>query len=359
MLAVKSGSWWCVALLLLAGCGGPAAASAPPSLPKPAVPASQGPCSGPMRKLTIGLSTIPSTAVEAPPFVAKSLGLFARRCIDAEIVGFDGGGSGALKAAVTQGEVLGNVPVSDVARGAKLRQLWVEGLRLPHQYVVAEDIHSPADLKGRKLAALGGGPASFHYVMSREMLKSGGLTVNDAQLVPGPIQSRLSWIATGLLDGIALNPEDVYLAQQQKPSLHVLTSLADLLPLEEYGPMGASEGLIERDPALVRDALATIIEAMRLMYRDRAAVLPIMAQATQRPEAAVAYAYDAITSHCVWPVNGGLVRERLDFMAQLSVDNGDVEAAQKPSFDQLVNRQVSDGALALAGGLATIGSCTE
>src|SRR5579859_7210522 len=48
-------------------------------------------CNGQLRKLTIGVPVTPPNVVHTSPFVARGLGLFARRCIDADIVQFDGG----------------------------------------------------------------------------------------------------------------------------------------------------------------------------------------------------------------------------------------------------------------------------
>ncbi len=68
-----------------------------------------------MRKINIGVSVAPPNVVHTSPYVAKELGLFAKRCIDANIIQFDGGGSPAAKAAAAQGTAL--VVVSDVAVG--------------------------------------------------------------------------------------------------------------------------------------------------------------------------------------------------------------------------------------------------
>ena len=53
------------------------------------------------------------------------------------------------------------------------------------------------------------------------------------------------------------------------------------------------------------DVVAAMIEANRIIYRDKAKVMPIMVAATQKPREAVEYAWDVLTKNCVWSVNEG------------------------------------------------------
>src|SRR5262245_59051496 len=43
-----------------------------------------------MRKINVGVSVAPPNVVHSSPYVAKALGFFAKRCIDANIVQFEG-----------------------------------------------------------------------------------------------------------------------------------------------------------------------------------------------------------------------------------------------------------------------------
>src|SRR5262245_31786968 len=44
-----------------------------------------------MRKINIGVSVAPPNVVHTSPYIAKELGFFAKRCIDANIIQFEGG----------------------------------------------------------------------------------------------------------------------------------------------------------------------------------------------------------------------------------------------------------------------------
>ena len=50
-----------------------------------------------MRKINIGVSVAPPNVVHTSPYVAKELGFFAKRCIDANIIQFEGGAVGGRR----------------------------------------------------------------------------------------------------------------------------------------------------------------------------------------------------------------------------------------------------------------------
>ena len=255
--------------------------------------------------------------VHTTPYVAKELGLFAKHCVDANIIQFDGGESPAAIAAVAQGSALSNVTDVAIGRGMKARQLWGLAPRPPQVYAVAESIKTAADLKGKRLSAAGGGVGSFNWRMGREVLRSANLDVADVQFISQGTAGRLPGLVAGQLDAVALHPEDMYLAMKQKPGLHALTSISDLLPLYMFNAYGGSNDFVGRDRALIRDTLAAMIEANRLIYRDKDKVLPIMVKATQKPQDAVEFAWDSLTKSCIWGVNSVRLGSKPSFTAQM------------------------------------------
>ena len=89
-----------------------------------------------MRKINIGVSVAPPNVVHTAPYVAKALGFFAKRCIDANIIQFDGGAAGTSVTAVAQGTAISNLPDVAIARGLKGKQIWGLAPRPPQAYVV-------------------------------------------------------------------------------------------------------------------------------------------------------------------------------------------------------------------------------
>ena len=312
-----------------------------------------------MRKINIGVSVAPPNVVHTSPYVAKELGFFAKRCMEPNIIQFEGGQSATSIAAGAQGRAI--VAVSDVAvgRGLKVQQIWGLAPRLPQAYVVSPDIKTAADLKGRKLSATGGGVGGFNWRMGRELLRSAGLGVDDAHFVSAATAGRLPGLVSGQIDGVALHPEDVYLAKKQKPSLNVLVQLAELMPNYMFNAYGASLDWIARDRALLRDTAAAMIEANRAMYRDKEKVVPIIAKATEKPKEAVEYAIDVLTKHCVWSINTGFESVRTQWTIDNSAENGDIEKDKKPTIEQVANTALAKEAVEVAGGPVTIGNCKE
>jgi hypothetical protein len=241
----------------------------------------------------------------------------------------------------------------------KVQQFWGLAPRLPQAYVVSPDVKTAADLKGRKLSATGGGVGGFNWRMGREVLRTAGLSVDDAQFISAATAGRLPGLLAGQTDGVALHPEDVYLARKQKPSLNVLVQLADLMPDYVFNAYGASLDWIARDRALLRDAAAAMIEANRAMFRDKAKVVPIIQKATDKPSDAVEYAIDALTKNCVWSVNSGFDPKRIQWTIYNSAENGDIDKDKKPTVEQVANIELAKEAVEAAGGPVTIGSCKD
>jgi ABC-type nitrate/sulfonate/bicarbonate transport system substrate-binding protein len=319
----------------------------------------QAECKGALRKINVGVSVSPPNVVHTTPYVAKELGIFAKHCIDANIIQFDGGESPAATSAVAQGTALANVSDVAIGRGMKARQFWGLAPRPPQVYAVAANIKTAADLKGQRLSAAGGGVGSFNWRMGREVLRSAGLDVSDAQFISQGTAGRLPGLIAGQLDGVALHPEDMYLAMKRKPGVHSLISIAELLPHYMFNAYGGATEWLMRDRMLIRDTLAAMIEANRLIYREKDKVVPIMVKATQKPQDAVEYAWDFLTKNCIWGVNEGFDKKRTEFTVDMDVNAGDIEAAKKPSFDQVVDLSIAKEAVEAAGGPVTIGNCTQ
>src|SRR5215475_5413956 len=324
LLVLLSASALAIGILTVAG---EAAAEPAPSCPT-------------MRKINVGVSVAPPNVVHTSPYVAKELGYFAKRCIDVNIVQFEGGQSQTANVAAAQGTAIISVSDVSIGRGLKVQQIWGLAPRMPQAYMVPGEIKSAADLKGKRLSATGGG-------------------VGGAQFIPSPTAGRLPGLIAGQIDGVALHPEDVFLAKQQKSSLHALVQLVELMPNYMFNAYGASTEWIARDRPLLRDTIAAMIEANRTIYRDKEKVVPIITAATQKPKDAVEFAIDIETKNCVWSVNSGFNPARTEWSIENSVANGDIDAAKKPTVEQVANIKLAEEAVEAAGGKVTIGSCTE
>ena len=312
-----------------------------------------------MRKVKLGVSVSPPNVVHTPIYVARDLGIFKSHCIEAEIVEFEGGASAANLAAVTQGQALATINATAISQGLKAKQIWGMAPRLPQAYMVSEEIKTAADLKGKRLSATGGGVGGLNWVMGREVLKTAGLKVEDAQFISAATAGRLPGLLAGQINGVALHPEDVYLAQKEKPGLHVLVDLSKLMPKYFFNAYDAAESLLVKDRAMVRDVTIALIEANRVIYNQKEKVIPIMVEATKKPQEAVIFSYDYLTKNCVWSVNTGFSKERTEWSIENGIENGDIQADKKPTYEQVVDVKLGDEALKAAGGPTKIRGCAD
>ena len=315
-------------------------------------------CSGPPRKINIGVAVAPPNVVHTAPYVAKALGFFAKRCIDANIIQFDGGLAGTSVTAVAQGTAISTLPDTAIAQGLKARQIWGLAPRPPQAYVVSADIKTAADLKHKRLSAAGG-IGGFNWLVGRAALRAGGLTVDDAQFISQGTAGRLPGFVAGQIDAVALHPEDLHIVLQRKPGAHVLAMLSDLWPQYSFNAYGAADAMIAKDRDLLRDTIAAMIEANRTIYRDREKVIPIIMEATQKPRDAVAFSIDILTKNCVLSVNTGFVRERTEWTHQNNIDIGDIPPEKKLTFDQIADHRLAEEAVASLGGPVTIDTCKD
>jgi NitT/TauT family transport system substrate-binding protein len=314
-------------------------------------------CPNGMRKINVGVSSSPPNVVHTSPYVAKELGLFAKHCVDAQILQFEGGQSATAITATVQGTAISATSEVAIGRGMKVVQIWGLAPKMPQAYMVSPDVKTAKDLKGKRLSATGGGVGGFNWRMGREVLKSAGLDVSDAQFIPSAMAGRLPGLVAGQVDGVSLHPEDVYLARKQKPTLNLLVQLSDLLPEYMFNAYGASTDWLHRDRALLRDTIAAMIEANRAIYRDKDKVLPIIVEATQKPKEAVDYAIGVLTKGCILSVNEGFVRERTEWTHQHNIDDGDLTPDKKLTFEQIADISIAKDAVEKAGGHVTIGNC--
>ncbi|MGZ3408943.1 MAG: ABC transporter substrate-binding protein [Xanthobacteraceae bacterium] len=311
-----------------------------------------------MRKINVGVAVAPPNVVHTAPYVANGLGFFKNHCIEPNIIQFDGGAAGTSVTAVGQGTAISNLPDTAIAQGLKAKQVWGLAPRPPQAYVVAPDIKTAADLKGRRLSAAGG-VGGFNWLMGREVLRSAGLTVDDAQFISQGTAGRLPGFVAGQIDGVLLHPEDVFLVQKQKPGAHVLVMISELLPMLAFNHYGAADSMIAKDRDLVRDTIAAMIEANRAIYREKEKALPIIVEATQKPPEAVSFAIDVLTKNCILSVNEGFVRARTEWSHQNAIDIGDIPPEKKLTFEQIADLKLATDAVAAAGGPVVIGNCKD
>jgi ABC-type nitrate/sulfonate/bicarbonate transport system substrate-binding protein len=351
---------------LTLACGGgtgapaskPAAGSAPAGQPAqsgaPAAPAggaSAAPTAVQMRKLTLGVPVTPPNMVHLPPYVAQEQGFFRDVGLDVEFKNFEGGVQ-SLRGSIAGGlDVAGTSSDPIIAAAARKVGVKAIGTYAPKLSVVMtaqEDIHGPADLKGRKIGIqeVGG----FNEVMSRAVLQTAGLTPNDVQYVTVSTAGRVPGLVSKQIDAAILHIDQYYRAIETNPSFTVVAKLWDVLPKWWYSGYMATDDQIRQDRQRLVDFETAIVRAGRFMYENRARTVEIGVQHTNQPRDVVERAYDDLAAGGIWAVNDGMPREMLEYTLDKQVELGTIKAEEKPTYEQLVDRSMVDEAIQRNGG---------
>jgi NitT/TauT family transport system substrate-binding protein len=306
------------------------------------------------RKVVFGVPVTPPNVVHIPPYVAKEMGFFAENNIDVEFVTFEGG-TQTLRGSVAGGlDITGtssDPAIIAAARGAGTKVLGTYSHRLSQSMLVQGDIKNCKDLKGRKIGIQEVG--AFNEVMSRAVLASCGLTPKDVQYVNVSTKGRVPGLLTGQIDTAILHVDQALVAKKKKPALNILVNLWEPLPKWLYAAYIAPEKEIANNRQLYIDIMASLIKANRFIYNNKAKTVEIATKYTQEPAEVVSETYDILANAGAWPVNDGLPREMVEWTINKQVELGTIKAAEKPSYEKLIDLSVVQAALAKAGGRLT------
>ncbi|SRR5579884_22856 len=315
--------------------------------------ASPGGAQPQLRPLTLVMPTTPPNVIHIPPWVALDAGIFARYGIQPRILTVESGAVAMRTLIGGRGEVQLAAPgvppfVAAVAHGAELKAVATYAMRHPIALVVQKDIRRCEDLRGKKLGTPGG-VGAYTEVMIRAVLESCGLTPRDVQYINITTAARVSALLTGQIDGTANHLDGIYQVIKQKPSLHVLAYLSDLLPKGWYAAYVTTGDVIRRDPTLLRDAVAALVEANRFIYRNRDQTIAIAVKYTKEDRDVVARTYDEYVRRGMWPVNEGLHRTLVEDGIATEVRIGNVPADLKPTYEQIVDTSFLRAAMTKLG----------
>jgi len=193
--------------------------------------------------------------------------------------------------------------------------------RLPVVMETPATVAKPADLKGKALGIQDVG--AFREVMTRFVYQGAGLTKDDVQYVPVADTGYVSALLTHKIASAILQQEQSVDAEQRDPTLHVLADLSKTMPDYFYGTYFVKSDWLQAHRDVAVRFLTAITKAHRLIYSDRAKVLPQIADATGFPADVVGKAYDRlITTDGVFAVNEGLEAKRLTYTTGRMKDGG-------------------------------------
>jgi ABC-type nitrate/sulfonate/bicarbonate transport system substrate-binding protein len=183
--------------------------------------------------------------------------------------------------------------------------------RLPVVLETPDSITKAADLKGKQLGIQSVG--AFREIMMRAVYRGAGLTQDDVHYVSVADTGYVSALLTHKLDAAVLQQEQSIDAEAKDPSLHVLADLYKIWPQYVYGTFFVKSAWLQANRDVAVRFVTAITKAHRLIYSNRAKVVPQIASSTGFPQDEIGKAYDRLIADGVFPVNEGLETPRFQF----------------------------------------------
>jgi ABC-type nitrate/sulfonate/bicarbonate transport system substrate-binding protein len=301
------------------------------------------------QSITIGMPTSPPNVVHMPVIVADDLGLYKKHGITVKIVALPGGVPvfrAVLAGNIDVGLAPGTVSTVGRSKGATTKILSANLYKFEASMVVRDNVKTMADLKGKRIGI--NDPGGFADIISKSVLRTAKVDPKEVNFVSIATEDVPALVADQV-DTAILHVEQEMLAKSKVPSLHAIARMWQIQPKTVYTVAVATEKSVKEKAKAMQAFVTATIEATRILYTDKAKVMPILVKRTGYPEKVVSDTYDFMVKECIWDANSGLSKERLDFTAALMTKVGNIEKGKTPSYEDLVEASFAKKAIADLG----------
>jgi NitT/TauT family transport system substrate-binding protein len=291
------------------------------------------------------MPTSPPNLVHMPVVVAQDLGLYKKYGINVKLVALNGGVNvfrAMLAGNLDIGMTPATVTIAARGKGSPTKVILASLIKYEASMVVRDNVKDMADLKGKRIGIQE--PGGFADILSRSVLRAAKVDPKDVNFVSIATEDVPALVADQV-DTAILHVEQEMLAKTKVPTLHAVSRMWDVQPKTLYTVSSVTEKTIKDKPAALLAFVKANIEATRLLYTDKAKVMPIMVKATGYPEKIVEQGYDLLVKNCIWDANSGMGRERIDFTADLMTKVGNIPQGKTPKYEDVVDLSFAQQAL--------------
>jgi NitT/TauT family transport system substrate-binding protein len=295
--------------------------------------------------LVVGMPTTPPNIVHMSVLIAQDLGLYKKHGISVKTIAQAGGVlvyRAMLAGNIDVGMVPGAVAIIGVSKGSPARVIYVNTPKFEASMVARANVPTMADLKGKRIGIQE--PGGFADINSRAVLRIAKIDPKDVNFVSIATEDVPALVADQVDTGI-LHVEQEMLAKSKVPGIHAIARMWELQPKTLYLVAAATDKTIKEKSVQLKAFVKANMEATRLMYSDRAKVVPILVKHTGYPQKIVEEAFDFLVKECIWDANTGLGAERFDFTANLMTKVGNIAAGKTPKHEDVINASFAKDAL--------------
>jgi len=225
---------------------------------------------------TIRISYGGTSGYNVPLWVTYEAGLFKKYGLTAELI-LISGDAASIQALLANDLQLANAaattPIQSILQGADTVLIASSYNLMPYSFVVHPDIHSAADLKGKRMAVSRlGGITEFAARLTFERL---GLGQKDMTLVQaGPDGQRIAALQSGAVAATVLAPPGLFAATSL--GLKVMADLGDLGVKYPSAVMVARRSYVAQNRATVKKFLMAFIEGLHVYAEKKDFTLGVM-----------------------------------------------------------------------------------
>lgn len=300
---------------------------------------------GAQQQLVIAMPTTPPNIVHMPVHIANDLGLFKKNGLEIKVIELAGGVytyRATVSGSADVASASGPFSIVGKAKGAATKMILSNSPKLEASMVVNAKIKTLEDLKGKRIGIQE--PGGFADVLARGVLRAAKIDPKDVHFVSIATEDVPALVADQVDTGI-LHVEQEMIAVSKVPTLHAIARLWEIQPNNLYAVMAVTEKTIQDKRAALQAFVKGHIEATRLIYTDRAKVVPIIIKYTKLPANVVDKALDFMVAQCIWDPGHGLGPKRVNFTAELMTKIGNIPEGKTPKYEELVDLSFAQAAI--------------